>query len=85
MGITFHTQMITIIAKAAYTSQPDHCHPQQALAQVQGDFGVTAPQQAYAEGVTAIPTQPNLFPLAEATFSPDVPAAVADATVKEKH
>ena len=77
--------MITHIAKAAYTNQPGDFHPQQALAQVQGDYGFIAPpQQAYAEGVTVVPNQPTPFPLASAAFSPDVPVATADTDVKEK-
>ena len=67
VGITFHTQMISHIAKAAYTNQPGNFEPQQALAQVQAEYGVTAPpQQAYAEGVTAVPNGPTPIPIASA-------------------
>lgn len=84
-AITFNTHMIIQIANAAYTNQPGTFHPQQAMAQVQNGYGVTDPQQAYAEGMTAIPNQPNPFPMAHATFSPDVPVATVDAAVREKH
>ena len=86
VGITFHTQMISHIAKAAYTNQPGNFEPQQALAQVQAEYGVTAPpQQAYAEGVTAVPNGPTPIPIASAAFSPDVPVATADADFRGKN
>ena len=74
-AITFNTQRIIQMANVAYTNQPGNLYPQ-------SDYGLMAPQHAYAEGANAIPNQPNPFPIAHATFSPDVQVATADAEVK---
>ena len=74
-AITFNTQRIIQMANVAYTNQPGNLYPQ-------SDYCLMAPRHAYAEGANAISNQPNPFPIAHATFSPDVPVATADAEVK---